>query len=108
MYENQVLVLLMRRDENELPPEEIAVIQASFPGREVVFERTDSRDYLEHAKLCDQRKQLGYAQVIGYLPKERPVPSLAMERGVPHVLVINGKLQELLPLKPDFKPFELQ
>lgn len=72
-----------------------------FPGDEIVFRRTDPRDYKEHAAQCDELKP---AFVL--LPLERPIPSVAMEKGFQHVVIDpQGDLIELEPLAPKFKPF---
>lgn len=95
------LVVVLRRDATSLTPEEIALIREKFPDQEVDFRRTDPRDYKEHAAQCDE---LQPAMVL--LPLERPIPSLAMEKGFPHVAITADGIMELLPLVPTFKPFE--
>jgi hypothetical protein len=76
--------------------------EAKFPGCELEFRRLDSRDYVEHAQTC---RDTTFAAVL--LPLERPIPSVAMEEGTPHVALIPGMmLKELLPLEPRFRDFE--
>lgn len=99
MTENQVTVLMLRRDESDLREEEVTAVKNAL-GKEVIFKRTDPRDYLEHDAQC---LELNAEMVM--LPLDRPIPSKAMERGVPHVVVINDQLMQLLPLVPQFKPF---
>lgn len=96
-----VLVILLRRDASSLTPEEIALIREKFPGREIDFRRTDPRDYREHAAQCDELKP-----EMVLLPLERPIPSLAMEKGFQHVAITPNGLMELLPLEPKFRLFE--
>jgi hypothetical protein len=96
-----VLVTILRRNEEELTTEEREALVAAFPGKEVIFRRTDPRDFMEHAKEC---RELKPAAVI--LPRERPIPSLAMEEGFAHVTYLpNQGLVELEPLVPAFKSF---
>jgi len=96
-----VLVIILRRDENELTPEERVGVFAAFRGKQVVFRRTDPKDYLEHAEQCLELKP-----AVVLLPRDRPLVSSAMEDGFPHVTVIPGRgLVELLPLFPQFKDF---
>lgn len=99
--DEQILVVILRRDEKDLKPEEIVAIRNAFPGKEVKFRRTDPRDYREHAAQCEE---FGPAAVI--LPLERPIPSLAMEKGFQHVVFTPNGLMELEPLVPTFKPFQ--
>lgn len=95
------LIILLRRNEEGLSAQEIQMLQRAFPGREITFKRTDPRDYREHADQCDALKP---AAVL--LPLERPIPSLAMERGFPHMAFMPDGLMELQPLaEPSFKPF---
>lgn len=94
-------VFLLR---SELSPEEEAMIRKNFPGKEIEFRVVQSRDYLEHAKTCEELNHKEGDFVV--LPKDRPIPSLAMEQGIPHVIITQNGLMELLPLEPKFKPFE--
>lgn len=97
----RIRVLILRRDENELTIPERAALTAAFPGHEVEFVTTNPRDYEEHAADCERLKPH-----VVLLPRERPIPSLAMERGVAHVTVgPDGYLVKLLPLVPQFQPF---
>jgi hypothetical protein len=101
MADSQVLVVLLRRDEDTLSTSERSAIEQAFTGKQVRFQRTDPRDYKEHAEQC---RELQPAAVV--LPLERPIPSVAMEEGFQHIVVTPAGLQELLPLKAEFKPFE--
>jgi len=100
-----VVVLVLRRGPEDLSPEEKSVLESTFPGKQCKYVQMDPVDYLEHAADCRTIRDQGWAAVICYLPKERPIPSLAMEEGTAHVLVIDAKLQELLPLVPQFKVY---
>ena len=98
---DKVLVLVLRR---ELDPQEVVALQEKFPGKELELLTIHPEDFRQHAAICEGYKDL---KPIVFLPRERPIPSLAMERGVPHVALLpNGQLSELLPLVPQFKPFE--
>lgn len=97
-----VMVIILRRDESDLSTVERQAIVTAFPHKEVIFRRMDPRDCYEHARLCEQ---LGSTHVI--LPRERPIPSVAMEQGVHHLTVFSdGRVMELKPFVPTFKPFE--
>lgn len=98
----KVLVTILRREESELTSEERDGILAAFQGKEVVFKRTDPKDFLEHAEQC---RELKPHAVI--LPRERPIPAVAMEEGFQHVTVLPDQgVVELEPLVPKFKPFQ--
>ena len=86
-----------------LSPEEEVMIRSKLPGKEIEFQVVHSQDYLEHAETCRVLNPEEGDFVI--LPKDRPIPSLAIEQGVPHVALTKDGLMELLPLKPEFKPF---
>lgn len=94
----KILVLVLRREPDL---NEIAAIQRKFPGKQLVFKTINPADYKEHAAICEEMKP-----DVVLLPKDRPIPSLAMEKGFPHVALFNGDVMELLPLMPQFKPFE--
>lgn len=96
-----VLVLLLRRHEHELTPDEKFPIVSAFSGEGVRFQRIDPIDYEHHASIC---RGLNPAAII--LPCERPIPSKAMEEGFPHLTVVDGKVMRLLPLAPQFEPFK--
>lgn len=97
----QVLVTILRRNEDDLTPEEKSAIIAAFPGKDVVFHRTDPRDFEEHAAHC---RQLSPVAVV--LPRECPIPAVAMEEGFQHITVLPGRgVVELEPLVPSFKMF---
>jgi hypothetical protein len=94
----KVLVLVLRRELDEV---EVTALRQKYPGKELEFKTIHPSDYREHATICEQMKP-----DVVLLPKDRPIPSLAMERGVPHVALLpNGELSELLPFVPQFKPF---
>lgn len=83
-----------------LSAKEIAAVKKCFPGKEVNFVVNHPKDYIEHAEMC--RMEPKPIVVL----KDRPIPSLAMEEGVTHVVIMpDGQVMELLPLEPKFKPF---
>lgn len=95
----KVVIAVLRR---EVSSEEIEAFEAAYPGRELKFVRIDSRDYQEHAETCRRLKP-----DVVLLPLEKPIPSVAMDEGFRHVALRPGEgLRELLPLNPEFKPFE--
>jgi hypothetical protein len=91
-------VLLLRRNPEDLSELETSALKAQF-GPDVNFVRTDPTDYKEHLEDCQNIRP---AAVL--LPKEKPIPSDAMEAGFPHIVVFpDGKLAQLEPLIPSFK-----
>ena len=99
--QDSVLVTILRRDESDLISGERELIIAAFTGKKVIFRRTDPIDFQQHAEQC---RQLKPAAVI--LPRERPIPALAMEEGFQHITVFAGRgVVELEPLVPQFKEF---
>lgn len=94
-------VILLRREPDELTDEEKAAFKAAFPDTDLNFVRTDPENYIMHAKMC---RDLNPVAVL--LPREKPIPSQAMEEGFQHIVIANDELQELLPVVPQFKPFE--
>lgn len=92
-------ILLVRG--KALTSEEFAIIQAAFPGEKLDLVPTSPLDYLDHAENCRIEKP-----DVVVLPKDRPVPSLAMQEGFAHVVITPDGLKELLPLVPEFKPFK--
>lgn len=94
------LIAVMRRELAELTEDELGMIREKFPGRELRFLRIDPEDYKEHADICRERKP---AMVL--LPRERPIPSLAMEEGFQHCAFTRDGLMELEPMQPSFRPF---
>jgi hypothetical protein len=95
-----VLVIVLRRDPEEISGQERLALEKKFPGRQLLFCRTDPRDYREHAAQCEELKPQAVV-----LPLERPIPSLAMERGIPHVVFVGGECKRLLPLEAQFAEF---
>lgn len=94
------VILLLRRDAKSLTEHERLVLHGAFPDDDIRFIRADPTNYREHYEICTA---VGAAAVL--LPAENPIPSLAMERGIPHITVVDNKCLELLPLKPEFKEF---
>lgn len=92
-------IIVMRRDKPTL--EERLALQEKFPKDEFHFIRTDPKDYIEHDELCKKHN----ADVV-LLPREKPIPVQAMERGVAHVTLVPGKgLSMLVELHPILVPF---
>lgn len=97
MVPERVSVIVLRR---ELPEEKIGALRKLYPGKELDIQLTNPADFQEHDNDCTKLN----ADVV-VLP-ERPIPATAMERGIPHVAITeDGQVWELLPLKPEFKPF---
>ena len=96
-----VKIGVLRKNEDDLSAEERELLIAAFPEDEVGFVAMHSQDCEHHAGLCNML-------AIGYvlLPKDRPIQDKAMREGVVHVAVINGKLMQLLPMTPEFVPFD--
>lgn len=93
------LILLLRRDVADLTAEEKTAIQECYPDG-VEYRRIDPANYLEHDEICKT-----FHPVAVLLPRERPIPSLAMEHGYRHITYTPQGLLELLPLQPKFEPF---
>lgn len=97
----EVTIILLRRDPETLSLQEVDALRACFSGKKLNIVRTDPRDYMEHDEQC---RKLGPAAVI--LPMEKPIPSAAMERGVPHIAWLpTNTFGRLKPLVPDFDKF---
>jgi hypothetical protein len=84
----------------DLSDSQRALLTRQFPEG-IEFRRIDSTNYLEHDELC---KKLDPAAVI--LPKDRPIPVLAIEHGYPHLVFSSTELMELVRLQPELKPFQ--
>ncbi len=93
-------ILILRRDESDLLPEERKELGKAFPGDVLEFYRIDPADCHEHDRIC---RELNATTVI--LPRERPIPEIAMERGVVHLTLADGKLQKLTKINVEFSPF---
>ena len=97
----KVIIGVLRRSADDMSPEEHEAYAYAFSGREVVFVRMDSQDCYDHDRAC---QALGAEVVV--LPKDRPIPSIAMDRGIQHITFVPGQgIVELEPLRPTFKPF---
>ena len=94
-----VKVLLMRRD--ELEEAERKALSIHFPDREIRLASSASADYVQHAAACEE-----YQPLLTFLPKDRPVPSLAMQRGFIHVALVDGKLMRLVALVPQWEEYK--
>jgi len=92
-------VFVLRR---ALPASQEERIRNAFPGKEIEFRMIHSLDYLDHDRICEELNLQDGDFVV--LP-EKPIPSKAMERGVPHVAITPDGLMELVSIKPEFRPF---
>lgn len=101
MSDSEVVVAILRRDEKDLEPAEKVGVQQKFSGRKVRFVRIDPRDCFECREIC---RDLKPTAVI--LPKDRPIPALAMEDGVPFIEVTTGTPRQLMPMKVEFCEFD--
>jgi hypothetical protein len=68
--------------------------------------RTDPRDYQEHYAICRTAESEEGLRPIPYLPRERPIPALAMDHGYEHIAFTRDGLMKLVEVKPVFEPFE--
>lgn len=100
MSSKEALIIVLRRSVDDLLPQELEEIRSKFPDREVTFQTTLPQDYLEHADDCER---LNPVAVV--LPLDKPIPTLAMERGVPHIAFTPMGLMELESITPKFKEF---
>lgn len=72
----------------------------AFFSREIQFSRIDPINYIEHDKACDERQP-----TLVQLPKDKPIPYLAMKK-FPHVIVTpEGKIMKLKSINVEFEPF---
>ena len=94
------IVMILRRSENDLTPEEKAAFEQSFPGCKIEYVSSNPVDCYEHEKNC---KEIKPDAVL--LPKDKPIPVLAMEQGFAHVTLTPGGLLQLKKITPDFAPF---
>src|SRR5581483_7496960 len=94
---DKIIVGILRREQKDLLQEEVLAIEHAFPGKEIQYVKLDSRDYLEHSKLCREIKPS-----VVILPMDRPIPAKAMEEGVVHVEATTGRLRRLLPARAGF------
>ncbi len=94
------LINVLRRSKAQLDSEELRVITAAFDNQPLEFVRRDPADYIIHDQECQATKP-----VVVILPKDRPIPTLAMEHGFVHCAVINGKLMRLVKLEPVWEEY---
>src|SRR5258708_66901 len=95
-------VMAMRRPEPS--PEEEAAVKAAFPvDTAMEYLESHSPNYLEHAAACE--RELDPATDIVLLPKDRPVPEVAMQKGYRHVTLTPSGLKMLVGLIPEFVDF---
>lgn len=99
MAKKTTRVVILRRD--TLDANELEALLRKCPKRRFQFIRTDPADYKEHDELCIKLR----ADFV-FLPREHPIPTDAMKRGVPHLSLTPNGLEELIALVPQFKPFE--
>lgn len=93
-------VLVLRRDPDSLSSHEMSLLRQAFPNRELRLLRSDPTNYRDHAAECEARRP---AAVL--LPMERPIPSLALERGHLHLFFSESTLMQLKGLQLDAVPF---
>src|SRR5262245_4649652 len=94
-------VMAMRRPRGN--KQEQAAIAGAHPGEEIRYFRRDPADYMQHHANCTATLNPDVDLVL--LPRERSVPSLAMERGFRHVTLTPDGLMMLVGLEPEFVPY---
>lgn len=90
-------VVVMRR---ELTDQELIALKQFFPEKPIQAHRTEPQSASEHLEDCQRLDAR-----IAFLPHEQPIPIPAMEAGVKHLLLKDGKLMELVRVVPEFRPF---
>lgn len=95
-------IQILRRDPEKLTSEEDSLLREKL-GQDAELIRTDPTDCNHHMELT---KFHGMAAAL--LPAEQPIPQIAMEAGVPQLVMLrdeNGKLilKKLVGLKPIFE-----
>lgn len=95
----KIRVMLMRRD--DLDDNEKKALQELYPGHEFDPFRTDPMDFRDHLRICEESKP-----DVVILPREKPVPVLAMEKGFVHVTMTPKGFMRLLRVVPDFVEFK--
>jgi hypothetical protein len=90
-------VIVMRR---ELTSEERAALQKLHPNEPIEAHHAEPHSAAEHLAECQRLS----AQIV-FLPHEQPIPTLAMQAGVKHLLLRDGQLLELVRVVPEFKPY---
>lgn len=96
----KIRVMLMRRD--DLDDNEKQALQALYPGDELDIFRSDPVDFRDHLRMCEEFKP-----DVVVLPREKPVPVLAMEKGYVHITMTPKGFMRLLRVVPDFVEFKL-
>ncbi len=95
----KVKVILMRRD--DLTEEESNSLLSFYPpATEFEIVRRDPVDFREHLTMC-----LEFQPDVVILPREKPVPILAMEQGFAHISMTPMGFRRLLKVPPDFVDF---
>lgn len=97
-----MIVLVLRTDVERLPPDQLELFKAALGGSEASFVRTDPTDADKHREDCADLN----AKVV-ILPKTTPIPELAMQDGVRHVILTDKGPMELVRIETEFKPFVL-
>jgi hypothetical protein len=85
---------------HEVTQVERHTVQRAYPGQPLTFVRIDSANSIHHDDLC---REHNVELVI--LPSEKPIPTDAMKRGIPHITIRDGKLQQLVGFDTHFEPF---
>jgi hypothetical protein len=95
----KIRVMLMRRD--GIGPDEAQSLASFYPeGTEFEIVRRDPVNYLEHLTMCEE-----FEPDVVILPREKPVPILAMDKGYAHISMTPLGFRRLLRVPPDFVPF---
>jgi|SRR3989344_1756821 len=95
MSEATIKVDLFRQD-NPTDVERLTY-QQMFRGYPIEFNRIDPVNYIEHNKACEERQP-----TLVQLPKEHPIPHLAMHE-FPHVVVTgDGRVLQLTEITTKF------
>lgn len=94
----KVLILILWRSYKDLAQEEIDAIEKAHPGHEIEFRRISPRSAEEHAQIC---QKLQPDAVL--LPREQPIPNIAVKDGIPHIDASESVLRKLTaPLVAQF------
>lgn len=96
MADGKMRILLLRRD--RLNEQEVAELQNKFPGMDFEFRRSDALDFEVHAFMCQQ-----FRPDLVILPKEKPIPAEAMEKGFKHVTFTPKGLATLTKLSAELQ-----
>lgn len=100
-FMKKVRIGIMRRTADQLTEQEKSAFAALYPDTQIEWVTLHSVDHLEHDQLCAEHN---LDTVL--LPKDLPIPSTAMKRGVAHVtLDRDGKVVKLAGMEVKFESF---